>query len=149
MCYNSTMRNLDGWYLTRWRILERDRFTCQYCGQRAPDVILHVDHKAPVSEGGSDDDDNLVTSCWACNVGKSNWLASLGDKPYTPRLRRSSLATALIAYLAEHGPSTATEIARATDHNRCNISGVLANDERFTFVGKRGRDALYATILAD
>lgn len=35
---------------TRFRILERDNFTCQYCGNKAPDVILHVDHKIPFSK---------------------------------------------------------------------------------------------------
>ena len=56
---------------TRFEIFKRDNFTCRYCGQKSPDVILEVDHVVPVSDGGTDDPLNLVTSCWACNRGKS------------------------------------------------------------------------------
>ena len=55
----------------RWKVLERDNFTCRYCGQKAPDAHLEVDHIIPVSEGGTDDEDNLTTACFACNRGKS------------------------------------------------------------------------------
>lgn len=54
----------------RFEILKRDGFTCAYCGARPPNIVLHVDHIEPVAEGGSDDPDNLVTSCEHCNRGK-------------------------------------------------------------------------------
>jgi len=54
----------------RHKILKRDRFTCQACGARAPDVELEVDHKIPVSKGGTDDESNLTTLCVDCNRGK-------------------------------------------------------------------------------
>lgn len=56
----------------RFLILRRDSFTCLYCGQRAPDVQLHVDHVHPASKGGEDETWNLVTACQACNAGKSD-----------------------------------------------------------------------------
>jgi len=56
---------------TRFEIFKRDNFTCRYCGQRSPDVILEVDHIVPVCDGGTDDPINLATSCWACNHGKA------------------------------------------------------------------------------
>ena len=56
----------------RYKILKRDRFTCQSCGARAPEVELEVDHKIPVSKGGTDDESNLITKCKDCNRGKSN-----------------------------------------------------------------------------
>ncbi len=62
--------DLKGWYKLRWQILYRDKYTCQYCGQAAPNVQLEVDHIIPVVEGGTDDLSNLATSCWACNRGK-------------------------------------------------------------------------------
>ena len=66
-------RNLfKGYYALRWKILERDNFTCQYCGQKAPDVRLEVDHVVAVEGGGTDSPDNLKTSCWACNKGKAS-----------------------------------------------------------------------------
>lgn len=56
----------------RFKILSRDNYACQYCGNKAPDVVLEIDHKIPVSKGGTNDFDNLVTSCFDCNRGKSN-----------------------------------------------------------------------------
>lgn len=57
---------------TRFEVFKRDNFTCQYCGRKAPDVILEVDHIQPVSKGGKNDILNLVTSCKDCNRGKSD-----------------------------------------------------------------------------
>lgn len=57
---------------TRFEVLRRDDHTCQYCGEKAPDVILHVDHVIPSALGGSDKPDNLVAACKDCNSGKSS-----------------------------------------------------------------------------
>lgn len=62
----------------RFEVFKRDKFTCQYCGKSAPDVILEVDHIDPKSKGGKDDIMNLVTSCYDCNRGKSNIILSDG-----------------------------------------------------------------------
>jgi hypothetical protein len=59
----------------RWRILQRDRFTCCACGASpaiTPGVELHVDHIVPWSKGGATTIGNLQTLCSACNLGKSN-----------------------------------------------------------------------------
>jgi 5-methylcytosine-specific restriction endonuclease McrA len=64
---------------TRFRILERDHFTCQYCGRSAPEVVLEVDHYEAKALGGGDHDWNLVTACRDCNSGKSNtemWVSN-------------------------------------------------------------------------
>lgn len=55
---------------TRFEVFKRDNFTCQYCGKKAPEVVLNVDHIEPVSKGGSNDLFNLITSCFECNNGK-------------------------------------------------------------------------------
>lgn len=36
----------------RFEVFKRDKFTCQYCGRKAPDVVLQIDHISPVSKGG-------------------------------------------------------------------------------------------------
>lgn len=56
----------------RHKVLKRDRYTCQACGARAPDVELEVDHVVPVSRGGTDDLSNLKVLCRDCNIGKGN-----------------------------------------------------------------------------
>ena len=58
----------------RFEVFKRDSFTCQYCGGKAPDILLHVDHIHPVSKGGNNDILNLITSCSQCNSGKSDRL---------------------------------------------------------------------------
>lgn len=56
----------------RFEVFKRDRFTCLYCGAHPPQVKLHVDHVIAVANGGSNDIDNLATSCDSCNLGKSD-----------------------------------------------------------------------------
>jgi len=58
----------------RFEVFKRDCFTCQYCGQKAPDVVLQCDHINPVSKGGTNELLNLITSCVDCNNGKSDRL---------------------------------------------------------------------------
>lgn len=56
----------------RFLVLKRDAYRCTYCGKTAgPGVVLHVDHVIPVVEGGPTTEDNLVTACDECNLGKS------------------------------------------------------------------------------
>lgn len=65
----------------RNEILERNGFTCQLCGAGPGDtdpfnphrkVRLHVDHIVPISQGGTDDKENLRVLCSACNQGRAN-----------------------------------------------------------------------------
>lgn len=56
----------------RFEVFKRDLFTCQYCGRKAPEAILEVDHIIPVSKGGDNSMENLVSACRECNGGKSN-----------------------------------------------------------------------------
>jgi 5-methylcytosine-specific restriction endonuclease McrA len=57
----------------RFRVLQRDGFRCRYCGRSgsAPGVVLHVDHVVPLAAGGTSTEDNLLTACEECNLGKS------------------------------------------------------------------------------
>lgn len=56
----------------RFEVFKRDSFTCQYCGRQTPQVILEIDHIIPKSKGGTDDINNLITSCFDCNRGKGD-----------------------------------------------------------------------------
>jgi len=56
----------------RFEVFKRDLFKCQYCGIEPPNGLLEVDHIIPVSKGGCNSEDNLITSCFDCNRGKSN-----------------------------------------------------------------------------
>jgi len=56
----------------RFEVFKRDFFKCQYCGTHPPETVLEVDHIHPHSKGGNDDINNLITSCFNCNRGKSD-----------------------------------------------------------------------------
>lgn len=60
----------------KFEVFKRDNFTCQYCGAKAPDVLLEIDHINPVSNGGDNEILNLITSCFECNRGKGKTLLS-------------------------------------------------------------------------
>lgn len=78
---------------TRFEVFKRDKFTCQYCGAKAPDVILHCDHIRPVADGGGNDVLNLVTACQACNGGKGARLLDDGSAVELQRAQLEALET--------------------------------------------------------
>ena len=59
----------------RWRVMNRDAFSCRACG-RSPAIeastILHIDHVLPWSKGGLTEDENLQVLCDRCNLGKGD-----------------------------------------------------------------------------
>lgn len=61
----------------RFQILQRDNFTCQYCGRKAPEIVLQIDHKQPKSKGGENKIDNYITACKDCNLGKRDILLDI------------------------------------------------------------------------
>lgn len=54
----------------RYDILTRDKNRCVKCGAKGGENELHIDHKKPVSMGGTNDPSNLQTLCSRCNLGK-------------------------------------------------------------------------------
>lgn len=57
---------------TRFNVFLRDRFTCQYCGDRFPTQELTFDHVMPRSKGGRTTWDNVVAACAKCNLVKGD-----------------------------------------------------------------------------
>jgi 5-methylcytosine-specific restriction endonuclease McrA len=61
---------------TRIRVLDRDGWTCLYCGnglvEGHKDLAPEVDHITPKSKGGTDSPSNLVAVCRKCNNDKSD-----------------------------------------------------------------------------
>jgi len=56
----------------RLRIYMRDKFRCQYCGEKKNVDELTLDHILPRSRGGDNSPVNVVTACVACNNRKGN-----------------------------------------------------------------------------
>ena len=73
------------WKRQRERVLQRDQYICQYCGQDATEV----DHVIPRAKGGGHDMDNLVACCKRCNGLKGSrseaaFLGTLSTPPVFP-----------------------------------------------------------------
>ena len=81
-----THKRYNSAYYQRVRqlVLERDYFTCHYCGQEANTV----DHLIPISKGGTDEATNMVAACNPCNSGKRDRMTPTfferTPKPTTP-----------------------------------------------------------------
>ncbi|OQA26272.1 MAG: CRISPR-associated endonuclease Cas9 [Verrucomicrobia bacterium ADurb.Bin345] len=77
---------------TRQNIFERDRNTCQYCGDKFDRRDLNIDHVIPRQHGGLTTWTNVVCSCVDCNRRKANRTPEqarmhLVRKPKKPRWR--------------------------------------------------------------
>jgi hypothetical protein len=63
----------------RFEVFERDKFTCQDCGKKVPDVILKIIRIKPKLKGQADEILNFKTSCYECNQDSSNIQLDQGD----------------------------------------------------------------------
>lgn len=71
---------------TRFNLFLRDRFTCQYCGDK---MELTFDHVVPRSRGGQTTWENVITACAPCNLRKGGKMPEHADMqpmqaPYRP-----------------------------------------------------------------
>lgn len=55
------------WNTLREFIIERDNFTCSKCGYFSMSNGLNVHHVKPLSEGGTNSINNLITLCSKCH----------------------------------------------------------------------------------
>lgn len=81
--------NKKGVKFSRINVLTRDKFTCQYCGQKLPMKLLNYDHVNPRNRGGRTVWENIVASCYGCNSRKANRTPEeagmkLRRKPFRP-----------------------------------------------------------------
>ncbi len=58
--------------LTNVALFARDRYLCLYCGGHFSRGELTRDHVLPVSRGGRDTWENVVSACIGCNVRKGS-----------------------------------------------------------------------------
>lgn len=64
--------------LTQRNLFTRDSYRCRFCGRQKRELekkeYLTRDHIVPLTKGGKDTWDNVVTACVKCNNIKSNHL---------------------------------------------------------------------------
>lgn len=64
----------------RRSILLRDKFRCQYCGQRFESQDLTFDHVIPRSAGGKTEWSNILSACIPCNKAKRDRLPNYSGR---------------------------------------------------------------------
>jgi CRISPR/Cas system Type II protein with McrA/HNH and RuvC-like nuclease domain len=74
--------------ISRSKIYRRDGHECVYCGSKK---TLTLDHVIPKSRGGKNTWENLVTSCFKCNLKKADRTPEeakmkMSHQPYIPSL---------------------------------------------------------------
>jgi hypothetical protein len=86
----------------RFDTFKRDGFKCVYCGNNPPNVVLEADHIIPVKDGGINQLDNLVTSCFSCNRGKAaNHLTSIPESIFDNSIDRLEQYKSYLKYVKE------------------------------------------------
>ena len=89
--------------MKRTRIYMRDKFRCQYCGEKKAASELTLDHILPRSRGGDNSPFNVVTACPSCNQRKGNRTPSEARMPLlTPQSAlRVKLERVVLCHYAE------------------------------------------------
>ena len=87
---------------TRTEVLRRDGFACQICGAAGKDAELEVHHQTPISEGGTDNPENLITVCVDCHS----------------REHRDVADEEIIVAVNEHYPAATSEVAGELELSR-------------------------------
>jgi len=98
-------------------LFARDGFLCMYCGEQPGLQTLSRDHITPISQGGQDAWNNVVTACKRCNNSKAGRTPeqsgmALLAVPFTPThaeyvyLRGRRVLSDQMEFLAAHFPRT-------------------------------------------
>lgn len=89
--------------MKRTRIYMRDKFRCQYCGDKKAASELTLDHILPRSRGGDNSPFNVVSACVSCNQRKGNRTPSEARMPLlTPQSAlRVKLERVVLCHYAE------------------------------------------------
>lgn len=56
----------------RLKVFERDGYKCHYCSKQLTRFSATLDHIQPISKGGDNSFDNLITACLHCNAQRGN-----------------------------------------------------------------------------
>ena len=75
----------SAWSVVRRIVFERDWHACVYCGSRDD---LQVDHAVPLSRGGSNGFENLITACERCNLSKGEAIGRMARVADCPPMTR-------------------------------------------------------------
>jgi 5-methylcytosine-specific restriction endonuclease McrA len=104
--YINVRRRREASGMKRLRIYMRDKFRCQYCGDKKAAGELTLDHILPRSRGGDNSPVNIVAACIKCNNRKSNRTPAEARMPLltTQSALRVKLERVVLCHYAEARP---------------------------------------------
>jgi 5-methylcytosine-specific restriction endonuclease McrA len=104
--YINVRRRREASGMKRLRIYMRDKFRCQYCGEKKPPAELTLDHIFPRSRGGDNTPVNVVAACIGCNNRKGSRTPEEARMPLltTQSALRVKLERVVLCHYAEARP---------------------------------------------
>lgn len=109
-----------GYSSRREAVLHRDNYTCQCCGKKR--VQLEVHHIIFKSQGGSDDEKNLITVCKECHDAIHDGTLILTKTPKTLRLKYATHMSIIRSQLLKIYPEAIETFGFVTKTNRENMN---------------------------
>ena len=110
-----------GYSSKREAILHRDNYTCQCCGKK--NCRLEVHHVKFKSNGGTDDEENLITLCEDCHKGVHAGTVELSKKPKKSKnLKYATHMSIIRSYLLKKYPNAIETFGFVTAENRNHLN---------------------------
>ena len=110
-----------GYSSRRKAILHRDNYTCQCCGKR--NCRLEVHHIKFKSQGGTDDEENLITLCEDCHKGVHTGTVVLNKKPKKSKnLKYATHMSIIRSRLLREYPDAIETFGFVTAENRNHLN---------------------------
>ena len=109
-----------GYSSRRETILHRDNYTCQCCGKK--NCRLEVHHIKFKSNGGTDDEENLITLCKECHKGVHAGTVVLNKKPKKSKgLKHATHMSIIRSWLLRKYPDAIETFGFVTSENRNHL----------------------------
>lgn len=110
-----------GYSSRRRAILHRDNYTCQCCGKK--NCRLEVHHIKFRSNGGTDDEENLITLCKECHDGVHAGTVVLSKKPKKSKnLKYATHMSVIRSWLLKKYPDAIETFGFVTSENRNHLN---------------------------
>ena len=101
-------------------VRHRDNYTCQCCGKK--NIRLEVHHIIYRSNGGTNDEDNLITLCEDCHDKLHNDELVLNKKPKKMNLKHTTHMNIIRSQLLKYYPKAIETFGFVTNENRNHLS---------------------------
>jgi len=103
-------------------VRHRDNYTCQICKAKGKNVALDVHHIIFKSQGGTDNEDNLVTLCKKCHNDIHAGKLIYNKKPKKMNLKYATHMNIIRSQLLKYYPDAIETLGFVTHENRNHLN---------------------------